>query len=611
MAKRTDKKPIYGDGANIAYMFKNWWNFDKRSFFLYAMMIPPLIVMPILTALIPKLIIDEISGGADLWHMILLIGLMSVLIALITWINPFFDSKSDAVAENINTDYRIRAFKKMMRADYEYIESAEGRLAFEQSKSFTQGWGWGARGFFKAVVDFVSNVIGLFTYTVILTAVDPALIAIVLACGAVNFVSEYFFIKKNNKLNDESRYLHLKTNYIFKTANDYAAGKDVRIYGFRDFFKTASNDVIRGVNKFAARFFGLETAMNGIQILMTAVCEGAAFFYLLKGAVGGELSASDFIFYFALVTGFFVWIFTLTNTLMRIKKISHNCGKYREFVGGNEDEKEGIPLPGKEEFPCGIEFRDVTFTYKGGEEPTVKNMSFKIKPGEKIAVVGENGAGKTTCVKLLCGFYKPQSGRILLNGKDISEFNEKEYFKLFAAVFQDYILLPMSIKKNIALKENDADIDAEKLERVIKEAGLYEKIRALPEGKETKLVKKVFDDAVNLSGGEIQKLLLARALYKDAEILILDEPTAALDPIAENDMYLKYNGFAGNKTSFFISHRLSSTRFCDRIFFIRDGRILEAGTHGELMEKKGAYYKMYEIQSYYYKNGLKNENGAV
>jgi ABC-type multidrug transport system fused ATPase/permease subunit len=254
----------------------------------------------------------------------------------------------------------------------------------------------------------------------------------------------------------------------------------------------------------------------------------------------------------------------------------------------------------------------VSFAYPKSEKYIIENVSFKIEKGEKIAIVGNNGAGKTTLIKLLSGLYQPSGGSIKINGRNISEYNRDDYYSIISPVFQDIYLYPVSIAQNIALCKSSS-INNNKLSQTVQFAGLQNKIDSLPDGYDTLLMKSVEDNAIELSGGEKQKLALSRALYKDGLLLILDEPTAALDPIAENEIYLHYNEFAKDKTSIFISHRLASTRFCDHIFFLDSGNIIETGSHDELMAQNGRYAEIFNIQSYYYKKGAieSYKEGAV
>lgn len=273
-----------------------------------------------------------------------------------------------------------------------------------------------------------------------------------------------------------------------------------------------------------------------------------------------------------------------------------SCGLYREYVEEKEtnENNDKIDLNSVES----IEFNNVSFKYPSSNHNTLNNVSFKINKGENIAIIGENSAGKTTIIKLLCGLYNITEGSVLVNNKDISLYSKDSYFDLFSVVFQDYFFMPMSIAENISASQK---YDKEKLYSSFEKAGILEKIESLKDKENTLMIKDVYKEAVEFSGGEKQKLLLAKAIYKNAPVLILDEPTAALDPIAEGELYKKYNEITKDKISFFISHRLSSTVFCDRILFISNGRITESGTHEELMALKGAYYRMYQSQSYYYK----------
>jgi ABC-type multidrug transport system fused ATPase/permease subunit len=246
----------------------------------------------------------------------------------------------------------------------------------------------------------------------------------------------------------------------------------------------------------------------------------------------------------------------------------------------------------------------VSYTYPNSESPTIKNINLTIEAGEKIALVGLNGAGKTTLVKLICGMYTPTSGSILVNGYDINEYNREEYYSIISAVFQQYKFLPVSIAQNISIFKPDNA----RLEECIEYSGIRDKLEKLPDGINTPLIKELNPNGAELSGGESQKLLLARAIYKPSSILVLDEPTAALDPIAESEMYGRYNDFAADKTSLFISHRLASTRFCDRIVYIQDGEIKEIGTHDALLNANGKYAELFNIQSHYYKDNPGGEN---
>lgn len=247
-----------------------------------------------------------------------------------------------------------------------------------------------------------------------------------------------------------------------------------------------------------------------------------------------------------------------------------------------------------------ISLKDVCYRFEENGKNVVDHISLEVAAGERIAVVGMNGAGKTTLTKLISGLFTPVEGEIRIDGVSQERFDKREYYRIFSSIFQDIHFLPLSIGTNITLKQKE-EWDVPRLQECVEKAGLAEKIASLEKGLDTPLIKNVNEDACELSGGQKQKLLLARALYKNAPVLILDEPTAALDPIAENELYLQYRDLTAGKTSFFISHRFASTRFCDRILLLEAGRICEMGTHEELMKLGGRYAQMYEVQSRYFR----------
>lgn len=281
-----------------------------------------------------------------------------------------------------------------------------------------------------------------------------------------------------------------------------------------------------------------------------------------------------------------------------LQKESLELSRIREFLDYPEPFRfeDGEEIPAAESYELRME--KVSFRYPGAETDTIHGLDLTVHPGEKLAIVGLNGAGKTTLVKLLCGLLDPTEGSVLLNGKDIRNFNRRHYYGLFSAVFQEYSVLDVTVAEEIA--QTTADIDYGKIADCVEKAGLASAIEKLPKGLQTHVGREVYLDGVLFSGGQLQRLMLARALYKNGPILLLDEPTAALDPIAENDIYLKYSGMTKGKTSLFISHRLASTRFCDRIIFVADGGIREEGTHDSLLALGGAYAALFEVQSLYY-----------
>ena len=409
--------------------------------------------------------------------------------------------------------------------------------------------------------------------------------------------------------------------YVEERGWDLQAGKDIRMYDLGGWLlgilkrerKTGETNVRLWENGYFAA--------NLCDAFLCFVRDAGAYLYFILQIVQGSLPVSDFVWYISVVASCQQACSAFLENVELLGRLSFDYSRLRLFLESGEGdifqgtgagaERSGKKVGtdsasssrGKE--AVGIELEHVSFTYPGSRVPTLKDLNLTIRPGEKIALVGLNGAGKSTLVKLLCGLYRPTSGTIRVGGRPLSSFGREEYFSMIAAVFQDVKLLPLTIAQNVA-SDNGEDIDRQRVRQCLSLAGLWEMVDGLPQKEDTPLGRGVLDDGIELSGGERQKVWMARAFYKEASILILDEPTAALDPLAEQEIYEKYVEMSEGRTSLFISHRLASTRFCDRIWLMENGRITEQGSHEELMEKNGAYARLFAVQGKYYR---KEESG--
>lgn len=580
---------------NFKYMLSNWLKWDKKSLKFFFLWVPALVLQPLVTAYIPKAMIDAIDNGVTVGDMTVIVALLSLLLTLTIWLDPFMKELVRGGARIVRMRYAVAAFRKTLTTDYVNIESYEGREKQKRAEAFYNARFSSGADFVEQCAHFLVCVIGVIASSVLLYKVNYFMILLIL----LTCVCEFFLLKtlktKQSETTDNYSKLSGKFEYFYKLSKNAEASKDIKLYGFSDYLVKTAADFIYQIEHINAKYTKQSAAISGVRALLNLVRELVAYAYLTYLVLKNRLSVSEFIFCFGIITGFSNWIMNLVFSFMEISRCCTDCALYREFV--EESVSEGKPEVDFGEVHS-IEFSNVFFTYPASDTETIRNMSFKVNKGENIAIVGENGAGKTTAIKLLCGLYYPSEGDILINGRSSKEFSSDSYFDLFSAVFQDYCFMPMTIAENITAEQS---YDKERLFAAFDKAGITDKINSLSEKENTLMVKDVYKNAADFSGGEKQKLLLAKAVYKNAPVLILDEPTAALDPISENELYLKYNELTEDKISFFISHRLSSTRFCDRILFIKDGAVAESGTHEELMAKKGAYYRMYQTQSMYYR----------
>lgn len=502
-----------------------------------------------------------------------------------------------------------KLLKKKMDTDYENTEKTKLNDMFHKA---VQGAGNIATAALSTMCATILAAAEVLAYGGILSMLDPALIVIIgVPAVAAYYINRHKMMWIWNMADNWQKY-DRQLEYItyIGTDSNFSAAKDVRIFGMQRWLESVFKRVFDLRLNWYEQQDKWEFYHRLAEISVGAIGNVAAQIYIVYLVMKGSIGAGDFVLYFNSIFMLSQAVRSWCDKFSAYNWLSQNIFYARDYldIKDNTNRGEGAPVPEDcNNMQCEIEFRNVSYTYFGAETPTVKNISFKLHKGEKLAMVGLNGAGKTTLIKLMCGLYRPTEGEVLLNGVPLNDYNRDDYFRLFSTVFQDIDVLPVTIAENISGKTAE-ETDFPRLYDCMKKSGIYGKVMSLPQKENTHLVKTVYDDATDFSGGQMQKLALAKALYKNAPVLLLDEPTAALDPIAEQEMYLNYADFSKGKSSVFISHRLASTRFCDRIILIADGAIAEEGTHSELMKAGGTYAELFNMQSSYYNETEADKN---
>lgn len=607
-AKKTPK-PKYNLWQNTGFMLRTSRKYAKSVF-------PLCIVLALLSAgksvaelLIAPAILNKIELSASLGSVVFTIAAFALVLMLLSGLRSYVDTnalfgriavRSQGIYLSISRKYAKTSYPNLLNTDFLALGEKASAACSANSEASEAIW--------TTLTDLMTSCIGFIVYLALLTNLNLWLAALVAATTAVSYfaskrINEWGYLHRSEELE-----LTKRIEYANKTATSREFAKDIRMFGLRGWLEDLWGSTMRLYSAFCAKRERKYIWANIIDIVLTFLRNGIAYAFLIGITVKNGLPASQFLLYFAALSGFAQWVVEILDKLSVMHKQSLDISTIREFLDWNEpfDLNGGERIAFEPNKQYEIRLDDVSFRYPKADKDTLSHINLTVHPGEKLAIVGLNGAGKTTLVKLVCGFLDPTEGRILLNGEDIRKFNRNDYYALFSAVFQEFSVLDVTVKENVAQCVDG--IDETRVWQCIDKAGLTEKIQSLPKGIETHLGRRVFKDGVEFSGGQTQRLMLARALYKNAPILVLDEPTAALDPIAENDIYQKYNDMTHGRTSFFISHRLASTRFCDRIIFVDGGKIAEEGTHDELLKNGGGYAYLFEVQSKYYRSD--NQDGT-
>lgn len=603
MKKKNKDKREFSMLSNIVYSFRDVVKICPAVLVVDTVLLILGVVTSVAVTYQSKLILDALDGRNDTMTALIMIAVIVGAFLLLALLRSLASHISQYLV-NLYWDKCLRPITTLLcRTDYEKLESPEYKNIFTRYQSNKASQPYLET---HSTLEFLQSIASAVIFGALVSTLHPLIIAGLVVLAVFHYLARHFHTGKKHEyevmlMNNDRRF-----GYVTDIAGDFENAKEVRLYEMPSWIDEVTEDCIRTHRRLhsAIQWGAFKTGL--VHNLLSLLRDGFAYVYLILLFAKGEMTPGNFVLFFTAITTLSSTITGLTDKFNNIRESNLRVSDVRraENVLSAHNHGIGAPLPIS---PPRIEFRNVSYRYLNADHDTLKSISFTMEKGERVALVGINGAGKTTLVKLLCGLYQPTEGEILVDGKPISDYNIEEYYSLFSAVFQDISIMPYSVAENVAATLDAEKIDRERVLDALSQAGLSEKIASLEHGIDALFDKEVNENAIDLSGGEKQKLALARAIYLARPILVLDEPTAALDPIAESAMYERFDDISGKATSLFISHRLASTRFCDRIYHMENGEIIESGDHHSLLAANGKYAEMFRVQSAYYTEEAEND----
>lgn len=641
-----EKNPLhkeFGLFSNFNYVFNAMKKYSK---ILVCMLPLGFIILPIqryLWSFITKFVMDIVTTGKGIRELLIIVAVFSIISLVVSCLQTFYNNKVFVQCIVVRMRVILQKNLLMMKMPFEYTENPDVLDCCQKASNAVNGNSEGIEGMEHQIFAFVEQlgivIAGLF----ILGTMNIWIVLAMCALAFINFLISNWASKYSKRtIWDPLAPWWRKRWYMNIALSDFSYAKDVRLFGLKkwitDKFIELNKERFEAQRRGARLWFWVGVCSSVFWL----VFQGAVYAYLVNGIVTKSLTLGNFTLYLTSATTFFECISSLLNCFTQMMQKSREIDDFRTFMEIESIVKEIVgssptmtgntsPTPQKttmsfsrvtrkssqktksfsrltRESPLPevpsydfyeFEFKNVSFKYPRAEKYALKNLNLKLKAGERLAVVGLNGAGKSTFIKLLLRLYEPTEGKILLNGVDISTYDLESYFNVFAPVFQDINLFALTFAENVSMESHD-QTNLQLVEEYTKNSGLEEKLKNLPNGLNTQMLKIIYDDGIDMSGGEKQKLALARALYKNSPVVVLDEPTSALDAIAESKLYQEFDKLIGGKTAVYISHRLSSTQFCNNVAMFMEGKMIEYGTHDSLMAQGGEYAKMFKIQSQYY-----------
>lgn len=594
----------YGVISDILWIFVLMKKYCPAALFLTAVEIIMRVLQPFLGIILSKVAVDIVTGDTGMNLRVFILLLFVYIVAKAagagSWGGKYIP------CNNMRFLLLSELFLKSQKVAYQCGEGGENKMTYNKAVQTlgNEGDDGATSKLINQTVSIIINILCFVLYSGVIGSLNMFMLAVVIILSLINCYAQDYGMKYYESVRKESAELNSKYYCIRGNMGNTSMAKDVRMFDMDNWLSKLRDNIIGKITDFNIKKGKVTSRVEKIGFLISMLCDMTVYIYLINKAVQGSITAGEFVMYFGAVAGFSGFVGNIIHDMLELGNAARKADDIRKYFDLEDEQMDDGEGTKELKYPLEIEFRDVSFSYKSNDEDKenvkiFEHFNLKINSGEKIALVGVNGAGKTTLVKLLTGMYEPDEGCILINGIDRNRFARSEFYKLFSVVFQEYFILPFKISENISLKRA-ADTDNKKVLNALEKAGLKEYLDSRGITSERYITKSMHKNGIELSGGQNQRLLLARALYKDAPVLVLDEPTAALDPIAESEIYNSYVKYTDKKTAIFISHRFASTRFSDRIIMLEKGKVIEQGTHEELMQMKGRYAQMFEVQSSYY-----------
>ena len=580
----------------LRYFYPIAWKNFKGFFFCGIIFVIAQASQPFVSIIMTPLIIDEMLGGRNIHKLLAYAAVIAVGGTLLSLIGSIASVTLEKYNEKMENFFILEMSRRVMELDFQLTEDKEALDQIEAARTGMSWYSGGVYGISMQVFQFITNLIKIAGVIAMIMIYAPLLFAVTAILLIINAIMN----SKQNKIEIEAFGRLSKLNRIFSylgyELTNFRYGKDIRLYGAQDMMVDKWDNYSIECSDNWKWTADKQLPLSMVNTVTEAIRNCSSYLYLGILVITGHITIGTFSQMLSAGNTFHASMQGLLMNIQELVKRTNYAYEYVIFMNYPPAIEKGTRHVTDK--PHTFEFRNVSFTYPNTDVKVLENVSVTLKQGEHLSIVGLNGAGKTTFVKLLCRLYDPTDGEILLDGINIREYNYHEYMALFSPVFQDFKLFALSMKDNIVL---DGTYEEADIQSLLSQVGLSEKVNSLEKGADTMLFKDFDEEGIEPSGGEQQKIAIARALFKNSPVVILDEPTAALDPIAEYEIYCQFDALVGGKTAIYISHRLSSCKFCDRIAVFSDGTIKEYGTHDELVSKAdGIYAEMFAAQAQYY-----------